>query len=943
MDPLVFQNSPIPNLNTVQNFQTLLIGLLSPSTSTRAECLEFFESLKKAHLPFLIESLSEILFHLQDLQTKTLTLLLLRQIFTNSPPQELWTSLPYHFRTKLIQKLIVYSKSEYALTLLKHTAEVIIQFNYSIYSFCKKITTEFLETAVETCLKQDLTACFGLFILPGYFPYFNDYFYVDKETLFRIFEKTLKSPINEVSFASIQAFAGLIFSFENSQAMYFGQLLKDMLKAAIKLNNEEIIEKIADCAEAEPFFFYRRFSLCLNFCKILLKTGKNSEVKFSVCRFICFICENSECKLEEIKAVVELVQEFFGYFGLQVPESLEIDYLDLGSELISRVVLSNLEYLGEFVDGICENILLSGLRSYILGVLQLEKLIKCFKSEVLKISELLIQTNDDYGLLLTLKCIGNMWKVSKYSLLNINNLLSINLNALNHNSEILRLQAYKSLSYFIERGSKSIVLKHTTIIKSHLLSSTDIKTHLEPLNLLHQLLKRFKHSLIYHEIPEKLLTILNKSNHQLVLACLSELKDKFPLDNLINEILISLNLLNSQLDINLLNTWQILFKHFPNTISIYADQLFLPLLSYITESISTNFPVPEIYLQSLICFTSNKLAFKYLPKVNFIVSKLFEHPDEDIQVLACQLSVTVLKTMNSFKDQAAFKLAKIYFKCIWKLFIINSQAFHKLEQLEALKSLIETFDQSLLTEDEADWLINSLFGCMKNNAGFELMVEECRFAAFIYRKHPLLPKSLLEISIDVLTGYLQVASEDEKFIILSVLCEFTENCGSNIGPRIEKIFEIFLGHAEYLDEKIREQGVKGLGCYSVVVATQEFIEKSVRILDVLEKCILNEKIFNYRYFLNCKNSAVLTIGIIMMQHGNCLDIKKVLLAWIWLLPIQSDKGKEKKSEWILTQLLNKHSFSLGNLNEKQIEHIKVLLKDNNLIEISTSIDCTNPI
>lgn len=941
MNPQVFQNSPIPNLNSAKNFQTLLEGLLSNSLNTRAECLNFFDQLKVAHLPFLLESLIEILFHLQDSQTKTLTLILLRQLFTSNSPQYFWTLIPIHTRQQLIQSLTIYSKSESSLSTLKHLSDFLLQFNSSIYSFSKKIVHEFLELAMEFSSKEDSSASFGLYLLSGYFPYFNEYFYIDKETLFKVFEKSLKSQNFEVNSAAIKTFAALVFSFENSQAMYFGQLLKDLLKAVLKVKSEENIEKITDSAEAEPFFYYRKFNLCLSFCKAIIKTQETAGVKFCVCKLICNICANSECKLEEIKESVKIVQEFLDGQSLIMPDSVEVDYLDLGSELIAEVISSHLDYLNEFVSGICENIILGGLKAYILGMLQLEKIIKCIKNEVSKISELLIQTNDNYGLWLTLKCIGNMWKLSKYSILNISNLLSINLNALSHASEIIQVQAYKSLNYFIERGSKSVILKYSQSIKSHLFASIRIRNHVEPLQLLHKVLKRFKDSIVFHDIPEALIKILDKFNYQAVLMCLADLKTFYPVENLVNEIIISLNLLNCPLDQNLINTWQILLKHFPANISIYIDQLFLPIISLVTDSLNSGYAIPDVYLQSLIYFSGNKLCYKFLPQVNWIVVKLFEHPDENVQMMASQLSVTMLKTMNLCKDPSTLYLAKIYTKSIWKSFILHSQSYHKLEQLEALKSLIETFNDSVLTESEADWLINSLFTCMKNSSGFEIMVEECRFAAFLYRKHPSLPKSLLEISTDVLTGYLQAASEEEKFIILTILCEFIDNCGTNIGPRLEKIFDIFLVYAEYVDEKIREQGVKGLGCYSIVVNSSEYTDKVHRVLGILEKCIKNEKVFNYRYYERCRNSAILTVGVILMHHAACLDVKTVIQEWIWLLPIQGDQDKEHKSESILTHLLKKHSFSLGNLGEKNLSHIKNILKESYFIEISTSIDCTH--
>ena len=939
MEPLVFVNTPIPQINTVSNFLTLLEGLLSPVQATRSECLVFFEQLKQTHFIFLLEALTEILFHLKQAQDKILALILLRQIFSSKSPQEVWSMLNSNLRKKFIQNLLTYSQTENSKTILKHLADVINEFNLSFNLFFKKHCTDFLDTAISICSNSSHLTYLGLLVISGYFVYFNDCFAADKETLFRIFEVHLNSDNAELKISAAHSFTSLIFSVEMSHAMYFSQLIKPLFKAFITYGNFESFSKLADSAEAEPFFYYKKFNLCLEFVKVILKSEKDIQSKFMACKFISDICVNTlDCSKTHLTSSIQIIKSFLIKFPLKIPDSIEIDYLDLSCELIAEILTSHLEILDDFIQFIQENILSTGITSYISGVLQLEKVIFLFKDQVSKLSDLITQSTDDYATLLNLKCIGNIWKYSKYSKLDITKLISINLQGISHPLELIQTQAIKSLSNFIERGNKSIVLKQSHIILNYLFDNLNPFNQNENLQMICKYFRRFKSELNFQNIPEKLITIASTENYSEVLLCLSEMQNFYPVDILVQDLISTINLCQHPLNHKNLSTWELIFKHFPKLGSIYIEVILPPILSVLTEIIKSYSNIQENYIQTLIYLAGHKSCFSYLPQINWIAARLFESQEEEIQTLGSHLSVTILKTMRLNKDQSVNQLAKIYTKSIWKSFMIHSEPHCKLENLQALHDLMETFDKSFLTKSEAEWLMSSLFDCMKSNTGFELMIEECRLAAYIYSKHNGLSLDLLYISIDVLTGYLEIASEGEKFIVIRALREFIEITGPLMGDRRETILLIFFRFSEYFDEKVREQAIMGLGAYSTVCEVEEFSKKGLEILQILERSISNQKIYNHRYFNRCRNSAILTIGILLVNHFSCFELAKVIQLWIWLLPLHGDKTQVKKSEQILSELLKKHSFAFATLGEKNIMQIKNILKESYCVDLSTSIE-----
>ena len=823
--------------------------------------------------------------------------------------------------------------------ILKHLADVINEFNLSFNLFFKKHCTDFLDAAVSICSNSSHLTYLGLLVIAGYFVYFNDCFAADRESLFRIFEAHLSSENCELKISAVHSFTSLIFSVEMPHAMYFSQLVKPLFKAIIACGDFEAFSRLADSAEAEPFFYYKKFNLCLEFVRVVLKSDKDVQTKFIACKFISDICVNTpDCTKAHLTSSIELIQSFQIKFPFQIPDSIEIDYLDLSSELISEILSSHLEILDDFIQFISDNILSAGTNSYIPAVLQLEKVIFLLKDQISKVSDLLTQASDDYATLLNLKCIGNIWKYSKYSKLNIIKLISINLQGISHPLELIQTQAIKSLSNFIERGNKSIVLKQSHIILNYLFDNLNQFNQNENLQMIFKYFRRFKSELNFQNIPEKLISIATSENYVEVLLCLSEMQNFYPVDILVQELISSINLCQHPLNHKNLSTWELIFKHFPKLGSIYIEVILPPVLSVLTESLKSASSIQENYIQTLIYLTGHKSCYSYLSQINWIAARLFESQEEEIQTLGSHLSVTILKTMRVNKDQSVNHLAKIYTKSIWKSFMIHSESHCKLENLQALHDLMETFDKSFLTKGEAEWLMSSLFDCMKSNTGFELMIEECRLAAYIYSKHNDLSRDLLHISIDVLTGYLELASEGEKFIVIRALREFIETTGQLMGDRIETILLTFFRFSEYFDEKIREQAIMGLGAYSTVSSNEEFSKKGLEILQILERSISNQKIYNHRYFNRCRNSAILTVGILLLNHSNCFELSKVIQGWIWLLPLHGDKTKEKKSEQILSELLKRHSFAFGTLGEKNIMQIKNILKESYCVDLSTSIE-----
>ena len=310
----------------------------------------------------------------------------------------------------ITQRFINYSQIEKDYSILKQFSYVLIEYNNSIYNSNKMISQEILESSINALKNQDESVFLAFNVLIGYFNYFYDYFQQLKEVLFLGFDMHLYSKNKDIQCACAISFCNMISIIDTPDAMYFGQLLPSLLKAALSLyDNETLFIALRDVAESEPLFFKKKINFCIEFVSILVKICKNPSICYLGCDFLSAICINSqEMPKESIGQIIELVRSFMKTINIQLPDTIEIDYLDLASELISKMLANHMPLLKEFIVNTCGYIKSYDKTYYMISLLQINKIIKYIGNDIPIIANILEIQEDEYSKYLTISCIRSI-------------------------------------------------------------------------------------------------------------------------------------------------------------------------------------------------------------------------------------------------------------------------------------------------------------------------------------------------------------------------------------------------------------------------------------------------------------------------------------------------------------------------------------------------------
>lgn len=932
---------PISEINTVSKIKHLLTGLLSPCAQERSKFESLYNELKSNHTEFLLLALTEFLPQIHDYSLKTLACILLRQIFSNYS-SDLLNLISSKSQQQLIESLLAYSQQEKNLHILRNFSEVLICFAALFH--CNPIqTSKFINFCLSSCKENSISTFLGFYFLPYFFSNYHSNFRNSKEILFKIFENHFSNANNDIKIACCHAFCLLILTIDMPDAMYFGQLLPKLLKALLILpSNDGLFSSIRDAAEAEPFYFNKKMKLCLEFSRVVLKSDKTIECKFLCCEFLVEVCKNT-LMIDKfyVGKAIELIREFMLDLSFDLPDSIEINYLNLTAGLIENIITTHLDLANEFIQDVCEKIKIKDIKWYIVGLIQLEHIIKFIGTKVSVIVSVFEQVDNEYARYLIVRCIGNIWKYSPLQEINIEDLIRLNLNSLNAYSEQLQSQALLSLTYFIERASKSAVQQLSETIAACLFESINHRNLKNYLKLLHSLIKRIKKSINPETIAPKLLQLLTCEFSLEVLQCLTELEKAFPIGIYLKEIVNILGLQNKVLDHHSLACWELLFKHASGDCAIYLPQLIPCLLKHIDKNYNSPLEHIEHYVQSLMCIVSysGEHVSKYIEQCHSININFFQTNIDELQTIAAHFAVVIVKSTRVCKSKGSTELARIYIKNIWKLFENYTDIEYKLEFLHALKSLIVAFPYPFLTNEEAYFLSNSLGKVMKQDFGFEIFEEECKIAAHLISRHPEIACELNKTAQEKLVEFLRFLNDDnEIYCILNIMCYVVHIAGRFMGNELLEYLEVFLKYSEFKDEKIRDKAIQGLGFFGTVISQQSFEFFSSRVMKTLEDAIANTTKYNYKYYQKAKNSAILTVGIILKNHTNCFKLSSMIDWWIRYLPINGDREKERKCESLLYEIIQENSEVMGCLSGKDITQIKNAFKEGFTIETSTSLD-----
>lgn len=943
--------SPISEINTVLKFEQLLRGLLSPNAQDRSLAESLYTQLSLNHLEFLLLALTEILPLLQDYSLKTIVCILLRQLFSKAnqvlfsdlnSSTDISSIISISTQRKLADSILSYSKQEKNLQTLRYLSEVLINFASSFYSQFH-LTNQLLEFCLSSCKLNNTSTYLAFYFLPYFFSNFNEHFKNSKEILFKIFESNFSNTNNDIKISCTHAFCFLIMTIDMPNAMYFGQLLPKLLKALLLLpSNDGLFSSIRDAAEAEPFYFNKKLKTCLEFGRLVIKSDKSIESKFFCCEFLVEICRSAlEIDKLYVSQAIELIREFMLDLPIGLPDSVEINYLDLSARLVESIIARHLDLTKEFVQDVCEKIKTKDLKWYIIGLLQLEHIIKFLGNKISVIVSSFDQIDNIYANYLIVRCIGNIWKYSPLVDINIEALIKINLEALDADLELLQSQASLSLTYFIERASKSAVQQLAEIIITCLFESMNIHNLKSNLKLLHSLIKRIKKTINPNKIAPQLLQLLTSEFSLEALQCLTEFDKNFPIGIYLKEIVSLLNLENKILDHHSLACWELLFKHISDDCAGYLPYIIIPLINHINENFNTPLEHIEHYVQSLMCIVSYSGPHirKYVEQCHRINIRFFQTNVDELHLIAAHFAVTIVKSMRICKVNGSTALARIYIKNIWELFENHTDIECKLEFLHSLKSLITIFAFPFLNNDEAYFFGQALAKTMTQEFGFEILEEECKIAAHLVARHPEIVWELNETYKQLLVDYLKLSNDDDEiYIILSIMCYIVHVAGRFMRSEIMEFLEVFLKFTEFRDEKIRDKAIQGLGFFGTVIAPQSFESVSAGVMKTLEDAITNTTKCNYKYYHKAKNSAILTVGIILKHHSDCFNLSSMLDWWVRYLPITGDREKERKSESLLYEIIQENSEVMGSLNGKNLLQIKSAFKEGFSLEASTSIE-----
>lgn len=352
----------------VQEVFRILSGALSPDNALRKQCESQYNSILAQHPDRMVLCLL-LNFQNQDISVRTLAALLLKKIVDPASKQEVWAKLAPEtqsaFKTTLIERM----GSENNQKIREHVCEVVGLLGSNVLTTNIRGTWDELVPFLYQSLQSGGPVCgAALEVLTVLFPYLHEEFMKNPSQLLQIFKHCISIGDISIRLSSLKAINSLLSVIETDKALYFKELIKDMLTSIDYILSQDhytgnkAIEILRELAESEPKVYKPYFTYLFELVQhIFSQSNVEISTKNLVLDFVVSVVERMPKQLQAnlplgeqlISRIMEMmvsidpeVDESWGRpeEGFQDKEDedggLDLDYAKVGRKLITRLLES---------------------------------------------------------------------------------------------------------------------------------------------------------------------------------------------------------------------------------------------------------------------------------------------------------------------------------------------------------------------------------------------------------------------------------------------------------------------------------------------------------------------------------------------------------------------------------------------------------------------------
>ncbi|CAG9316104.1 unnamed protein product [Blepharisma stoltei] len=316
-----------------------------------------------------------------------------------------------------------------------------------------------------------------------------------------------------------------------------------------------------------------------------------------------------------------------------------------------------------------------------------------------------------------------------------------------------------------------------------------------------------------------------------------------------------------------------------------------------------------------------------LPMVNFKLN-------EDVRGAAAGLLAGIVEVQKNSGEpdaiQKSCEMAKAFIATLWEALEDEFVTETQVDQLNALKSIIEIPGIPYLSQEEVNQIGEKSLKLLDNSiksrdipnedsdeeddeefTKFKKSEEDSLHTAIsevigaIFKTHKDLSLSIVQFLIlHVFPKFLtnESSDEDHKFVIF-VIDDVIEFLGQGLVENSwNALGEALIKFAADPNDAVRQAACYGLGIYAVNSNVSTFQQWTGHILTVLEQAIRIPVGKRVKSHGHAKDNAIASIGrLIKYQHAN-LNLEAVIPAWIELLPLKWDKAEAVQVNELLADL-----------------------------------------
>lgn len=537
------------------------------------------------------------------------------------------------------------------------------------------------------------------------------------------------------------------------------------------------------------------------------------------------------------------------------------------------------------------------------------------------------------------------------------------------------------LSEFLQNPAPSIVIENTCTCLAAIASSTTegFKDYFLPLlQLLLNLFDKYnqdKYKALLGRLVE-CITLMSKSVGKLVFMPYA--------DKVVSLMKYLQESGNNQEELTgyVMNGWQRICELLGEDFSMFADNIIPGLLKTIGSNVETTISshfleltLPtekkknknlsttetenkELGLQTLLTIVEElKTGFaKYVESTVLVTFPLLDFTfNESVRSAAAMLLSGLVGVVKPLDFNKAVVMAKSFIEGIWKAIDDEYTNETLVDELQAIREIINTIESPFLSIDEVKILgqksLKILDDSLKNrikvqedsddeqDEGFQEYTkkEEDSLHTAISEVFGILFKTHKESCLDIVEFlYVQVfgklldvgtRDEDHKFVIF-VIDDILEFLGQGIvGDKWGNLGEVLVRFSCDPHDAVRQAAVYGLGIFAENSKTEGFEQWTQIVMQKLEQAITFPIGKSVKTHGHARDNAIASVGKLLKFHYSHLNLQIVIPVWLGLLPLKFDKIEAKNVNNMIADFLLENPKVLFGENHENLYKVVVLLAD----------------